>query len=234
MPKRSEPAAAEGAKGIRVKASPLARKTATQMSVDLARIEGSGPGGRIIQEDVFTAAKAKASGPVPVRTMPETESELIPLSPMRRVIAQRMVESKTTTPHFYLTVELDVAKLLELRAEANESLAATKSGKLSINDFVLKACVECLQRVPQLNSSFTPEGILRFTQVHLGFAVSLDEGLITPVLRNAERKTLRQLSTEAREMTERARAKKLKPEEYQGGTFTITNLGASGIDSFQA
>ena len=157
VPKRSEPAAAEGAKGVRVKASPLARKTATQMSVDLARVEGSGPGGRIIQEDVFTAAKAKASGPVPVRTTPETESELIPLSPMRRVIAQRMVESKTTTPHFYLTVELDVAKLLELRAQANESLAATSGGKLSINDFVLKACVECLQRVPQLNSSFSEE-----------------------------------------------------------------------------
>jgi len=234
VPKKSDPAAAEVAKGVRVKASPLARKTATQMSVDLARIEGSGPGGRIIQEDVFTAAKAKASGPVPVRTMPETESELIPLSPMRRVIAQRMVESKTTTPHFYLTVELDVAKLLELRAQANESLSATGGGKLSINDFVLKACVDCLQRVPPLNSSFSQDGILRYTHVHLGFAVSLEEGLITPVLRNAERKTLRQLSTEAREMTERARAKKLKPDEYQGGTFTVSNLGASGIDSFQA
>lgn len=233
VPKKPEPAI-EGAKGVRVKASPLARKTATQMSVDLARIEGSGPGGRIIQEDVFTAAKAKASGPVPVRAMPETESELIPLSPMRRVISQRMVESKTTIPHFYLTVELDVAKLLELRAHANESLAATSGGKLSINDFVLKACVECLQRVPQLNSSFGQDGILRFTHVHLGFAVSLDEGLITPVLRNAERKTLRQISSEAREMTERARAKKLKPDEYQNGTFTVSNLGAAGIDSFQA
>jgi pyruvate dehydrogenase E2 component (dihydrolipoamide acetyltransferase) len=232
VPKKSEPTAAESAKGVRVKASPLARKTATQMSVDLARIEGSGPGGRIIQEDVFTAAKA--SGPVPVRTVPETESELIPLSPMRRVIAQRMVESKTTTPHFYLTVELEVARLLELRSQANESLAATGGGKLSINDFVLKACVECLQRVPQLNSSFSQEGILRYTHVHLGFAVSLDEGLITPVLRNAERKTLRQLSSEAREMTERARAKKLKPDEYQNATFTVSNLGASGIDSFQA
>jgi pyruvate dehydrogenase E2 component (dihydrolipoamide acetyltransferase) len=233
VPRRVEQAA-EGAKGVRVKASPLARKTATQMSVDLARIEGSGPGGRIIQEDVFTAAKAKTSGPIPMRTEPETESERIPLSPMRRIIAQRMVESKTTTPHFYLTVELDVAKLLELRAQANESLAATNGGKLSINDFVLKACVECLQRVPQLNSSFSEEGILRFTHVHLGFAVSLEEGLLTPVLRNAERKTLRQLSKEAKDLTERARAKKLKPDEYQGGTFTVSNLGASGIDSFQA
>ncbi|MCI0424193.1 MAG: 2-oxo acid dehydrogenase subunit E2 [Acidobacteria bacterium] len=233
VPKRTEPVP-EGAKGVRVKASPLARKTATQMSVDLARIEGSGPGGRIIQEDVFTAAKSKAAGPVPVPAAPETESELIPLSPMRRVIAQRMVESKTQIPHFYLTVELDVANLLELRAQANQSLAAAGGSKLSINDFVLKASVECLQRVPQLNSSFTEDGILRFTHIHLGFAVSLEEGLITPVLRNAERKTLRQLSVEAREMTERARAKKLKPNEYQGGTFTVSNLGASGIDSFQA
>ena len=104
-----------------------------------------------------------------MRATPETESELIPLSPMRRVIAQRMVESKTTTPHFYLTVELDVAKLLELRAQANESLAATGGGKLSINDFVLKACVECLQRVPQLNSSFSQEGILRFHSGPSGF-----------------------------------------------------------------
>src|SRR4030095_15121795 len=102
----------------------------------------------------------------------ETESKLIPRSPMRRVIAQRMVESKTTTPHFYLSVELDVARLLELRAQANESMAAMGGGKLSINDFVLKACVQCLQRVPQLNSAFSQDGILRYTQVHLGFAVS--------------------------------------------------------------
>ena len=142
VPRRVEPPPTEGAKGVRVKASPLARKTATQMSVDLARIEGSGPGGRIIQEDVFSAAKTKAAGPVVVRSTPETQSELIPLSPMRRVISQRMVESKTTIPHFYLSVELDAARLLELRGQANESLKATSGGKLSINDFVLKACVE--------------------------------------------------------------------------------------------
>ncbi|MBM3803828.1 MAG: 2-oxo acid dehydrogenase subunit E2 [Acidimicrobiia bacterium] len=233
VPKKVEPAV-EAAKGVRVKASPLARRTATQMSVDLARVEGSGPGGRIIQEDVFAAAKAKATVLVPARAMTETESELIPLTPMRRVIAQRMVESKTTTPHFSLSVELDVAKLLDLRAQANESLATAGGGKLSINDFVLKACIECLLRVPQLNSSFSEQGILRFLHVHLGFAVSLDDGLITPVLRNAETKTLRQLSAEAKELTDRARAKKLKPEDYQGGTFTVSNLGAAGIDSFQA
>lgn len=224
----------EEVKPVRVKASPLARKTAEKLNVDLARIEGSGPSGRVIQEDVLTAAKQKA----PISTPPvgaiQAESELVPLSPMRRVIAQRMVESKTQIPHFYLMVELDAGPLLQLRAQANDSLASTGSGKLSINDFVLKACVEGLLRVPQLNSSFTESGVLRFMHVHLGFAVSLEEGLITPVLRNAETKSLRQLSAEAKELTERARARRLKPDEYQGGTFTVSNLGASGIDSFQA
>lgn len=232
VPRKVEPPS-EGAKAVRVKASPLARKIASKLKVDLAKIEGSGPGGRIVQEDVLTAAQQTVV-PMPIVAAPEAESELIPLSPMRRVIAQRMVESKTQIPHFYLAVELDVSLLLALRAQANEALANSGGGKLSINDFVLKACVECLQRVPQVNSSFTENGILRFTHVHLGFAVALEEGLITPVVRNAERKTLRQLSAEARELTERARARKLKPDEYQGGTFTVSNLGASGIDSFQA
>jgi pyruvate dehydrogenase E2 component (dihydrolipoamide acetyltransferase) len=233
VPRRIEAAVAESAKAVRVKASPLARKTAAKLKVDLAALDGSGPGGRIIQEDVLTAAQQKAPT-VPAAAAPGTESELVPLSPMRRIIAQRMVESKTQIPHFYLTVELDVAPLLQLRAQANEALGNTGSGKFSINDFVLKACVECLQRVPQLNSSFTENGILRFTYVHLGFAVALEEGLITPVLRNAEQRSLRQLSDEARKLTERARSKKLKPDEYQGGTFTVSNLGASGVDSFQA
>jgi pyruvate dehydrogenase E2 component (dihydrolipoamide acetyltransferase) len=233
VPRKAELPAPEGAKAVRVKASPLARKTAAKLKVDLAGLDGSGPGGRIIQEDVLTAAQEKAPT-IPTVTARGTESELIPLSPMRRIIAQRMVESKTQIPHFYLTVELDVAPLLQLRAQANEALANTDGGKFSINDFVLKACVECLQRVPQLNSSFTENGILRFTHVHLAFAVALEEGLMTPVLRNAEQKSLRQLGSEARELTERARSKKMKPEEYQGGTFTVSNLGASGIDSFQA
>jgi pyruvate dehydrogenase E2 component (dihydrolipoyllysine-residue acetyltransferase) len=233
VPRRIDAAVAESAKVVRVKASPLARKTAAKLKVDLAALDGSGPGGRIIQEDVLTAAQQKAPT-IPAAAAPGTESELVPLSPMRRIIAQRMVESKAQIPHFYLTVELDVAPLLQLRAQANEALGNTGGGKLSINDFVLKACVECLQRVPQLNSSFTENGILRFTHVHLGFAVALEEGLITPVLRNAEQKSLRQLSDEARKLTDRARSKKLKPDEYQGGTFTVSNLGASGVDSFQA
>jgi pyruvate dehydrogenase E2 component (dihydrolipoyllysine-residue acetyltransferase) len=224
--------------GGRVKASPLARKIAARLKVDLSRIEGTGPGGRIVQEDVLAAAQASKVAPVSepvadtVSAAPVVQSELITLSPMRRVIAQRMVESKTQIPHFYLNVELDVGALLKLRDQANENLKSAGEGKLSINDFVLKASVEALKRAPQVNASFTENGILRYYSVDLGLAVSLDEGLIVPVIRNAGTKSLRQISAEARDLIERARARKLKPEDYEGGTFTVTNLGPSGIDSF--
>jgi pyruvate dehydrogenase E2 component (dihydrolipoamide acetyltransferase) len=221
----------KGIEGGRLKASPLARKTATQMNVAIENLQGSGPGGRIIQEDVFQAAKQQEVSPTNVSV---AETSLIPLTAMRRVIAQRMVESKSHIPHFYLDAELDAGPLLQLRAMANESLVAKGSKKLSVNDFVLKATVESLRRVPQVNASYSENGILRYAHIHLGFAVSLEEGLITPVIRNAETKELRQLSTEARALIEKARTKKLKPDEYQGGTFTVSNLGASGIDRFYA
>ena len=217
--------------GGRLKVSPLARKTATQMNVVVENLQGSGPGGRIIQEDVFQAAKQQEVSPTHVSV---AEASLIPLTAMRRVSAQRMVESKSHIPHFYLDAELDAGPLLQLRSLANESLVAKGSEKLSVNDFVLKAAVESLRRVPQVNASYSENGILRYAHIHLGFAVSLEEGLITPVIRNAENKELRQLSTEARGLIEKARSKRLKPDEYQGGTFTISNLGASGIDRFHA
>ena len=217
--------------GGRVKVSPLARKTAVQMNVAVDNLQGSGPGGRIIQEDVLQAARLKQVSPTSTST---AEASLIPLTAMRRVIAQRMAESKSHIPHFYLDAELDAGPLLQLRTLANESLVAKGAEKLSVNDFVLKATVESIMRVPEVNASYSENGILRFSHVHLGFAVSLEEGLITPVIRNAETKELRQLSAEARGLIEKARSKKLKPDEYQGGTFTISNLGASGISSFHA
>jgi len=226
--------------GGRVKASPLARKIAARMRVDLTRIDGTGPGGRIVQEDVLAAAEVEKAAPVampveaPVSPGPGTQSELITLSPMRRAIAQRMVESKTRIPHFYLSVELDAGALLELREQANRDLHSSGEEKLSINDFILKACVETLKRAPEANASFTENGIIRYRNVDLGFAVSLEEGLITPIIHNAETKSLRQISADARGLIERARTRRLKPEEYQGGTFTVTNLGPSGIDSFHA
>jgi len=227
---------AEVAVGGRIKASPLARKVASKMNLDLNRIEGSGPGGRITQEDVLAAASktpGTASVVVPLPTAPPADDEVIPLSPMRRIIAQRMVESKSLIPHFYLQAELDAGPMLQLRSQANESLSSV-GVKLSVNDFVLKACVEALLRVPQLNASFTENGIVRHRHIHLGFAVSLEEGLLTPVIRNAEAKSLKVISAEARQFTEKARSKRLKPDDYQGGTFTVSNLGALGVDTFQA
>jgi pyruvate dehydrogenase E2 component (dihydrolipoamide acetyltransferase) len=222
--------------GGRIKASPLARKVASKMNLDLNRIEGSGPGGRIIQEDVLAAASKTHDATSVVVSLPApaaADAELTPLSPMRRIIAQRMVESKSQIPHFYLQAELDAGPMLQLRSQANDSLSSA-GVKLSVNDFVLKACVEALLRVPQLNASFSENGIVKHRHVHLGFAVSLEEGLLTPVIRNADGKSLKTISTEAKELTEKARSKRLKPDAYQGGTFTVSNLGAFGVDSFQA
>jgi len=214
----------------RFKASPRARKAAEEMNLDLAGVEGSGPGGRILYRDVLAAGGAGAAP----ETSPATVSQRVPLSSMRQLIAERMVESKTRIPHFYLQVEIDAEPLLELQGQVNASLEEWGGSKLSLNDLVLKATAVALARVPQLNASFTPEGILRHGQVHLEFAVSLEEGLLTPVIRNAGSKSLRQISREAGDLIERARSQRLNPDEYRGGTFTVSNLGARGIDSFQA
>ena len=214
----------------RVKASPRARKAAREMNLDLAGVVGSGPSGRILYRDVLAASGAGAPSDQP----PAAGSQRVPLSSMRQLIAERMVESKTRIPHFYLQMEIDAEPLLELQGQVNSALEEWGGGKLSVNDLVLKAAAVALTRVPQLNASFTGEGILRHGQVDLEFAVSLDEGLLTPVIRNAESKNLRQISREAGDLIERARNQRLNPDEYRGGTFTVSNLGAKGIDSFQA
>ena len=221
--------AARAAPSQRVKASPRARKAAREMNLDLAGVEGSGPSGRILHRDVMAGAAGASSD-----QSPAAASRRVPLSSMRQRIAERMVESKTRIPHFYLQVEIDAEPLLELQGQVNAALEEWGGGKLSLNDLVLKAAAMALTRAPQLNASFTGEGILRHGQVHLGFAVSLEEGLLTPVIRNAESKSLRRISREARDLIERARTQRLKPEEYRGGTFTVSNLGPRGIDSFQA
>ena len=214
----------------RVKASPRARKAAEEMNLDLSGVEGSGPSGRILYRDVLAAGGAGAASD----QSPAAASQRVPLSSMRQLIAERMVESKTRIPHFYLQMEIDAEPLLELQGQVNSALEEWGGSKLSVNDLVLKATAVALTRVPQLNASFTGEGILRHGQVHLEFAVSLEEGLLTPVIRNAESKNLRQINREARDLTERARTQRLNPDEYRGGTFTVSNLGARGIDSFQA
>jgi len=214
----------------RVKASPRARKAAEEMNLDLAGVKGSGPAGRVLYRDVMAAGGSSASSDQPSAAV----SQPAPLSSMRQLIAERMVESKTRIPHFYLQIEIDAEPLLEFQGQVNSALEEWGGSKLSVNDLVLKATAMALTRVPQLNASFTGEGILRHGHVNLEFAVSLKEGLLTPVIRNAESKNLRQISREAGDLIERARTQRLNPDEYRGGTFTVSNLGARGIDSFQA
>ncbi len=255
------PSPAAVASGERVKASPLARKTAASQNVNLAGLTGSGPGGRIIQRDVLSAAPspggqaatspvltaaataapapkapaaAAAPAPAPAKKpgLPQKETR-VALSGMRKTIADRLLQSKTTIPHFYLHIEVDAEPLAKLRAQINA--AGEKEGiKISVNDFILKAATKALTLVPKVNASFAGDSVVEFSSVNLAVAVAVEDGLITPVVRNADSKSLTEISLEVKDLASRARAKKLKPEEYQGGTFTVSNLGAYGIDRFDA
>lgn len=227
----------------RPKASPLAKKVALDKGVDLSTITGSGPGGRIVEKDVLAAAAApapkaeakpaaKAPAPAPV-IAPGTVTR-VPLTGMRKVIAERLVTSKTTIPHFYLGMEVDAAPILKLRADLNTALDAAGQPKLTINDFVLKATAAAVLRVPKVNSSWDGDAIVEYGSVHLSVAVAIEDGLITPVIRDAQAKSLSQISAEMKDLAGRARSKKLKPEEYQGGTITVSSLGPFGIESFYA
>jgi pyruvate dehydrogenase E2 component (dihydrolipoamide acetyltransferase) len=220
----------------RVKASPLAKKIAAEKGVDLSRLAGSGPGGRIVRKDV---EGAPAGGARPAASLfggkPIAQDSARPVSQMRAAIARRLVESKTTAPHFYVEREADAAPLGRLRASANEALELAKANlKLTVTDFVLKATVEALRRVPAVNSSWEGNTIRQHGSVHLAFAVALPDGLITPVIRNAHAKDLRTIAREAKELGAKAKAGKLQPEEYTGGTFTVSNLGMVGVERFAA
>ena len=232
-PAPQEQAAAAPAKsGERVKASPLARKIAAASGIDLSKLQGSGPGGRIVVQDVEKAPKtsgAPAKTPAPVAASDKS----VPLSGMRKTIAQRLLESKTTIPHFYLHVEIDAAPLVRVRSEVNA--AGEKDGvKLTFNDFVVKSVAIALARLPKVNASFNGDSITEYGSVNLAVAVAIDDGLVTPVIRDANTKSILELSAAVKDLATRARSRKLKPDEYQGGTFTISNLGAYGIDSFDA
>lgn len=236
-------ALAPNAHGGRVKASPLARKIAASRGIDLSRIAGTGPGGRIVKEDVLSSqpsatVQAIAGAVAPITAAPAMPAgpgdQRIPLSGMRRVIADRLLLSKTTLPHFYLNLEIDSEPLAKLRAEINASAEATGTGKVTVNDFVLKASVAALVKVPKVNAAFAGDAIIEYSAVNLAVAVAVEDGLVTPVIRNAEKKSLREISEAVKDLASRARNKKLKPEEYQSGTFTVSNLGAYGIESFSA
>ncbi len=221
--------------GGRVKASPLARKMAEEQGIDLARVRGSGPGGRIVREDLEYAATGGGGsnlGLLPVEG--GLKDEVTPLSGMRRVIAQRLLESKTTIPHFYLNIEVDTEPLMNLRAQVNEASLANDGPKYTVNDFIMRATVLATEAVPEVNASFTGDAIQQFGEVHLSIAVAIDEGLVTPVIRSAQTKSIKELAAEIKDLAGRARDKKLAPDEMQGGTITISNLGAYGIGHFDA
>jgi pyruvate dehydrogenase E2 component (dihydrolipoamide acetyltransferase) len=225
--------------------TPLARRLAGERGIDLSRISGSGPHGRIVAHDVEMAvphaAPALTVGPsaTQVKALYEgVDFEEMPLDSMRRTIATRLVEAKQTIPHFYLTADLDVGRLIAMREEANAAAPKGKDGqaafKLSLNDFIIKAWAAALQRISAANAVWAGDRILRFRHSDIGVAVALEGGLITPVVRNAETKSLTAISAEMRDLADRARHKKLKPSEYQGGASAISNLGMYGVREFSA
>ena len=230
------------ASGERVKASPLAKKIAAEKGVPLAGITGSGPGGRIIAEDVTKLAPGAAPAPAksaaaaaPIAATPAAAGDQrLPLSGMRRVIAERLLTSKTTIPHFYLNIEVDAAPLMKLRADLNSASEAGGGVKFTVNDFILKAVVAAAVKVPAVNASFAGDAIIQYGSVNLSVAVAVEEGLVTPVIRDAQKKSIREISEAVKDLATRARGKKLGPNEYAGGTITVSNLGSYGIESFSA
>lgn len=243
------PAPAAAASGARVAASPLARRLAAINNIDLKAIKGSGPHGRIIKRDIEAAqqsgagktsaaggASAPAAEPRKVQSLeqmgiPAGSYDLIPLDGMRKVIARRMTESFRDIPHFPLTVDIELDSLLAARSKINTALES-RGVKVSVNDMIIKAVALALKAVPEANASYTPEGIALHKNADIAVAVAIDGGLITPIVRKAELKTLAEISTEMKDLAQRARDRKLKPEEFQGGTFSVSNLGMFGIKTF--
>ncbi len=220
-------------------ASPLAKRVAADIGVDLRMVQGTGPHGRIIRADVETAGKS-GGGMRGIVMRNRQEYASIPNNNMRKVIARRLTESKQFVPHFYLTVSIELDKLLEVRKELNNEaeMLAGKDGKaaykLSVNDLIIKAAALGLKRIPGANAMWTEEAILRFNNIDISVAVATDGGLITPIIRNADQKTTVQISSEMKDLAARARTGKLKPEEFQGGGFSISNLGMYGVKHFAA
>lgn len=221
----------------RVKASPVARRVAVELGVDLASVKGTGPEGRVTETDVRGAAKSK-SAPAARSTSalaPKAgEGARINLSGMRKGIAERLVQSKGPVPHFYLNIDIDAGPLMSARAELKSGGEGADTSKITVNDFVLKAAVQAAVKVPKVNASFDNDAIVQYADVDLGIAVAIEDGLLTPVIRAAQNKSLREISEMAKDLASRARNKRMKPEEFKGGSFTVSNLGGMGIDSFSA
>ena len=226
----------EGGEGGRVKASPLARSMAAQQNIPLASVPGSGPGGRIIKRDIeaWSAGGSRQPAPAAPPAAPAapaiTPGQELPLSNMRKTIARRLSESMFTAPHFYVTVEIDMDAAVALR----EQLVQGENVKVSFNDLVVKACAKALARFPLVNASWAGDKIATHGDVHVGIAVAIPDGLITPVVRNADRKAVTEISREIKDLAARAKEKKLKPEEFTGSTFTVSNLGMFDVTEFTA
>jgi pyruvate dehydrogenase E2 component (dihydrolipoamide acetyltransferase) len=240
-PKETKPEVEKGEES-RVKASPVARRIAVELGVDLASVKGTGPEGRVTETDVRAAAKSRVAAPqkaptaakAPAPSIKAGESARIQLSGMRKIIAQRLVESLGPVPHFYLTIDINAGPLMEAREELKSAGEGADAAKITVNDFVLKAAVQAAIKVPRVNASFEGDAIVQYADVDLGIAVAIEDGLLTPVIRAAQNKLLREISELAKDLAHRARNKRMKPEEFQGGTFTVSNLGGMGIDSFSA
>ena len=242
--KEAAPAAKiDNAEEARVKASPVARRVAAELGVDLASVKGTGPDGRVTETDVRAAAKSKGAAPAqkaPAAAKPSAPSikagagARIQLSGMRKIIAQRLVESLGPIPHIYLTIEINAAPLMAAREELKSAGEGADTAKITVNDFALKAAVQAAVKVPRVNASFDGDAIIQYADVDLGVAVAIENGLLTPVIRAAQNKSLREISEQVKDLASRARNKRMKPEEFQGGTFTVSNLGGMGIDSFSA
>ena len=223
----------------RTKASPLARKIAATRGVHLSSIAGTGPGGRIVKKDVENAPTGGGGGAMAAATPAiraahgiAGEEKIIALTGMRKTIAERLLASKTQIPHFYLSVTMDGGPLMALRKELNAMAEKDGGQKLTVNDFILLAAARAAAEVPKINAAYDGDAIIEYAEVNLAVAVAIEDGLITPVIKKANTLTLREISAQMKELAAKARGKKLKPEEYQGGTITLSSLGGFGIDSF--
>ena len=239
-PEVSTPNAEAPSVDVHIKASPLAKRIATDKGLSLNNIKGTGPNGRIVKADVLNVLEhgVHSIAPSAISAIggPITEERSIPISNMRATIARRLVESKTQLPHFYIEIEVDAASLIEFRAKLNKRYADLPpeqgGGKLTINDLILKASTRALYEVPEVNASWKDDHIYQYGNVDIAFGVAIDDGLVTPVIRNANTKSLHQMSQEAKQLIAKARKKKLTPNEMSNSTFTVTNLGMYGIKSF--
>lgn len=223
----AQPAISSASLGARILASPAAKRIAREKKIDLTNLKGSGPEGSVLAQDVLRAVNA--SEPQPTDTL--APQVVVPLSPMRRIVGQWMTQSKQNAPHFYLAMDIDMTAVSRIRTEWKERGEASVP---SINDFILHAAARALKDFPSVNSTYTDQGIKQHVDINIGTAVALDEGLVVPVIRNADRLSLSELAAQSRELIDKAQKKKLFPLEYEGGTFTVSNLGMLGVDSFIA